>query len=159
VKHHTDPVSDAYFYSYVLTHRRGIPVEETTKETRHPSSGSGAGTTSSSLLTTEQEDEDEESKTVLSHTNLWRREFMDTYRHLREHGNSAFIFILELGLAALVFSVIAKPNQTGAAEVAAIGILFGIWAVPSVLVHLLAQHLERRFSRYDQKLRSEVIQS
>jgi hypothetical protein len=29
----------------------------------------------------------------------WRRDLIDTYRHLREHGNSAFIFVLELVLA------------------------------------------------------------
>jgi hypothetical protein len=153
VKEHGEKVSDAYFYSYVLAHRRGIPVETTEKETRSPQ------VSRESSLTTEKEDEDEETRTVLSHTNSWREEFMDTYRHLREHGNSAFIFILEIGLGALVFCILSKPNQPPTREIGAIGVLFGIWATPSMLVHLLAQHLERRFSRYDQKLRSEVIHS
>jgi hypothetical protein len=153
VKHHGDKVSHAYFYSYVLAHRRGIPIETTEKEVRSPQ------VSRESSLTTEKEDEDDETRTVLSHTNSWRREFMDTYRHLREHGNSAFIFILEMGLAALVFCVLSKPNRSAGQEIGAVGVLFGIWAAPSMLVHLLAQHLERRFSRYDQKLRSEVIHS
>ena len=81
---------------------------------------------------------------------------MDTYRHLREHGNSAFIFLLELVLATLAYGVIARPGQSPSHALSAIGLLFAIWATPSVFVHLLAQHLERRFSRYDQKLKSEA---
>lgn len=151
VKEHGDTVNHAYFYSYVLAHRRGIPVQKTEREVHSQQASRG------SSLTTEKEDEDEETKTVLSHTNSWRQEFMDTYRHLREHGNSAFIFILEIGLAALVFCVLSKPNQSSPQEISAIGVLFGIWAAPSMLIHLLAQHLERRFSRYDQEPRSEVV--
>jgi hypothetical protein len=75
---------------------------------------------------------------------------MDTYRHLREHGNSAFIFLLELALAALTYCVITVPGQSSAHQLGAVGLLFATWAIPSVFVHLLAQHLERRFSRYEE---------
>jgi hypothetical protein len=131
VKGHKDPVSTAYFYTYELTHRRGIPAEET--------------------------EEDDEEGTIVTKKNLWRQEFMDTYRHLREHGNSAFIFLLELALAALAYCVITKPGQSSTHQLGAIGLLFAVWATPSVFVHLLAQHLERRFSRYDVRLRTLLI--
>jgi hypothetical protein len=143
---HGDAVNSAYFYSYVLAYRRGIPAVEEVTDTSRDLIAQTAN------LSTDDEEEKEEVRTRRSHTNLWRREFMDTYRHLREHGNSAFIFLLELALAALVFCVITKPEQTPEHQLGAIGFLFAIWSVPSVFVHLLAQHLERRFSRYDQKL-------
>jgi hypothetical protein len=83
----------------------------------------------------------------------WRKEFMETYRHLREHGNSAFILLMEIALAALAYCVIAKPGQSPTHQLAAIGVLFAVWATPSMFVHLISQHLERRFSRYDLKIR------
>lgn len=82
----------------------------------------------------------------------WRQDLIATYRHLREHGNSAFIFLLELTLAVLVYFVIRKPGQTAEQQLGAIGGLFAIWAAPAVFVHLLGQHLERRFSRFDERL-------
>jgi len=120
VKGHEDPVFEAYFYSYVMAHRR-----------------------------TEKPDSETETKE-------WRGEFMETYRHLREHGNSAFIFLLELALAALTYCVITKPGQSPTHELGVVGLLFAVWALPSIFVHLLAQQLERRFSRYDLKLRNDT---
>lgn len=156
IKGHGDLVSPAYFYSYVLAHRRGLPA---VKETEVKGPASENSTSVAEGLPDEEEEEEEEITTTRSRTNLWRKEFMDTYRHLREHGNSAFIFLLEIVLAALVYCVIAKPGQSPAHELGAVGFLFAIWATPSVFVHLLAQHLERRFSRYDQKLKSGVRRS
>jgi len=83
--------------------------------------------------------------------NSWRQDFTDTYRHLREHGNSAFIFILELALAALSARLVTAPGHiSDQCKLSLIGVLFAAWAMPSMFVHLLAQNLERRFSRYDQ---------
>jgi hypothetical protein len=124
VQGHEDPVSSAYFYAYVLAHRRTVLAEKPENETKNKE---------------------------------WRKEFIETYRHLREHGNSAFIFLLELVLAALVYCVITKPGQSSTHQMGAIGVLFAIWALPSIFVHLLAQHLERRFSRYDLKIRSGSV--
>jgi hypothetical protein len=94
--------------------------------------------------------ETETKQGTTNRRDLWRKEFMDTYRHLREHGNSAFIFLLELALAALTYCVITTPGQSSAHQIGEVGLLFAIWAIPSAFVHLLAQHLERRFSRYEQ---------
>jgi hypothetical protein len=123
VSGHEDKVFDAYFYTYVLAHRRTILAEKPKMET-----------------------EDKQ----------WRAEFVETYRHLREHGNSAFIFLLEIVLAALAYCVITKPDQSPTHQLSAIGLLFAVWALPSIFVHLLAQQLERRFSRYDLKARTET---
>lgn len=82
----------------------------------------------------------------------WHQDFIAGYRHLREHGNSAFIFILEIALALLVYFVTRKPGQTSEQELGAIGTLFALWATPAMFVHLLGQHLERRFSLYDRRV-------
>jgi hypothetical protein len=79
----------------------------------------------------------------------WNRDFIETYRHLREHGNSAFIFLLEIPLAALLECVIRKPCQELSREMASIAVLLVIWAAPAVFVHALGQQFERQFSRFD----------
>jgi hypothetical protein len=77
------------------------------------------------------------------------RDFIDTYRHLREHGNSAFIFILELTLATAISGIIKCFPGNPIMSLSLISILLVIWSFPSMLVHLLAQHLENRFSAYE----------
>jgi hypothetical protein len=126
VPSHTGRVSHAFDYTSVLARRRGRPAEET-------------------------EAHDLDEGVTITSRDVWRIEFMDTYRHLREHGNSAFIFLLELVLAALACCVLTKSGLTPAHQLSSLGVLFAIWAFPAMLVHLLAQHLERRFSRYDQE--------
>jgi len=85
----------------------------------------------------------------------WHREFIDTYRHMREHGNSAFIFLLELTLAGLCFLVITASKSEGATyQLSLVGLLFAVWAIPAMFVHLLGQQIERRFSWYDRKLQA-----
>ena len=125
-------VTLAYGYSYSLSRRRGKVTETTT--------------------TTDPDDDEQVSKT---RRELWHKDYMETYRHLREHGNSAFIFLLELALAALVYCVITGSVHSEQRQVSAVGILFAIWAVPAVFVHLLAQHLERRFSWFDRRLEKD----
>ena len=81
---------------------------------------------------------------------LWHKEYVETYRHLREHGNSAFIFVLELILATLVYCI-TIPSESGAKQLSAIGLLFAIWAFPAVSAHLVGQFLERRFSHFERR--------
>jgi hypothetical protein len=130
-------VTVVYGYSYTLSTRRGRPAKTT--KTQDPPLPAGA-------------DDDERVTTNLGEV-LWHKDFMDTYRHLREHGNSAFIFLLEVGLAALVYSI-TKSERSAGQQLSAIGVLFAIWAAPAVLVHLIGQHLERRFSHFDRRLPS-----
>ena len=89
----------------------------------------------------------------------WREDLVETYRHQREHGNSGFIFLLELVLAGLTYCIVANGELSDPLKkLSAVGILFGFWAFPAALVHMLAQHLERRFSRYDFDLPPESVQ-
>jgi hypothetical protein len=132
-------VSQAYAFAYTLAVRRGIYEVETTK---------------SPDLDNEPDNKvrDDEDAVTTHRQKAWRQEMIASYRHMREHGNSAFIFLLELGLAALGYCVITKAGQTPAQQLGALGALFALWASPSVFVHLLGQHLERRFSKFDAKL-------
>lgn len=129
-----DDVSPAFGFAYALARRRGV-AEESVEDTK-------SGDITNDVI--------ERSRTI-----RWRSELMDTYRHLREHGNSAFIFVLEIILAALCYSVIDGMSWSPEKQLSALGILFAIWALPSMFVHLLGQHLERRFSWYDQRLKSK----
>ena len=55
-------------------------------------------------------------------------------------------------LASLSFCIVTKPGQSHVQQLGAIGTLFAVWAVPSAFVHLLGQHLERRFSHFDRRV-------
>lgn len=137
-------VSKIYAYAYALSRRRGIAEEiKTTKQAAK-----------------DQEDQDTGDKfdeeTEWQKRSIWRREFIDTYRHMREHGNSAFIFILELTLAGLCYLLLTAYRYEHAAfQLSLLGILFAIWAIPAMFVHFVGQHIERRFSWYDQKVTSQ----
>jgi hypothetical protein len=82
---------------------------------------------------------------------VWHKEYMETYRHMREHGNSAFIFMLELVLATLIYCN-TVPSECATKQLSAIGLLFAIWALPAVSAHLMGQYLERRFSHFERRL-------
>jgi hypothetical protein len=79
----------------------------------------------------------------------------DSYRHLREHGNSFFIVLLEI-LLGLVLVGAGMLGDSGSAGVSLmdsklqlyLAILF-IWILPAVLVWLVGTLFERRFSGAD----------
>jgi hypothetical protein len=126
-------VNFLYGYCFALATRRAkrIKVEEKT--------------------TTSNGADDDESIITKRGEAIWQKDYMETYRHLREHGNSAFIFLLELALAALVYCVV-KPENNEFQQLSAIGVLFAIWAIPAIFVHLIGQYLERRFSHFERRL-------
>jgi len=70
--------------------------------------------------------EETENETSSTRRIIWRSELVETYRHMREHGNSAYIFLYELALAALVYCVFAKPFQSEEQQLGAIGALFAL---------------------------------
>jgi hypothetical protein len=146
------PVSPMFGFAYTLARRRGVPEETEMTKIGTPSPAAAASVNAPSDI--DDDDEEEEIKEVTTSRRIkWRPEFIDTYRHLREHGNSAFIFVLELVLAALAYCVGIEPARSDAETLSSIGQLFALWAFPSFFVHLASQHLERRFSRYDFKLK------
>jgi hypothetical protein len=125
-------VTSAYGYAFALATRRAkrAKIEETAE-----ADGS---------------DDDERIITKRGEA-LWHKDYMETYRHLREHGNSAFIFLLELTLAALIYCI-TVPDKTADKQLSTIGLLFAVWTAPAVLAHFIGQYLERRFSHYDRRL-------
>lgn len=137
----TGPVSKIFAYAYALSKCRGVAEElRITKQS-----------------TKDQEDQDTGDKfdeeTEWQKRSVWRREFIDTYRHMREHGNSAFIFVLELTLAGLCYLLlVAYRSESASFQLSLLGILFALWAIPAVFIHLVGQHIERRFSWYDRKV-------
>lgn len=80
-----------------------------------------------------------------------RVELIESYRHLREHGNSAFIFVAELLLTALLYMAVTSSLKGDYSVLATLGALLGVWAAPAVGMHLLGQHLERQFSYFDDR--------
>lgn len=131
-------VSPAFGFAYALARRRGIPKEIEKKRS----------ITSTDEVYVDVEGEEVKAERIIE----WRRELISSYRHLREHGNSGFIFMFELALAALASFVVTKPGQTPQQQLGALGALFTLWSLPVIFVHLLGQHLERRFSKYDQRI-------
>lgn len=115
-----------FSYSFSLAQRRGI-LEKSKSEETTADNGNTARQTKS----------------------YWHKEFIESYRHLREHGNSAFIFFLELVLASLIYLSIKGSTLSPHAQISTVGIILAIWASPAILIHLLGQLLERRFSQFD----------
>ncbi|MBB1624452.1 hypothetical protein [Achromobacter sp. UMC71] len=82
----------------------------------------------------------------------WAAEYVTSYRHLREHGNAAFILILQAVLCTLVYLCLTGPEGRSTwppseswrlwEAYALCFLLLVIWAAPSVLVHQLSQKLE-----------------
>lgn len=72
------------------------------------------------------------------------RDLADSYKHLREHGNTAFIFFLELALCPVIF--LALKGSSKYLDFAWLVPLLLIWVFPATAVHWFGQHLERRFS-------------
>lgn len=78
-------------------------------------------------------------------------ELTESYRHLREHGNSFFIVVLELILALVLvaigrfaFAEFASERDASGALGLYIGTVF-VWVVPAAFVWLIATRLERDF--------------
>lgn len=90
---------------------------------------------------------DNDDGTTETSTNSRLVDLAESYKHLREHGNTAFIFLLELALCPVFF--VALRNQKDTVDFSYVAIFVLIWIIPSALVHFLGQHLERRYSLFD----------
>jgi hypothetical protein len=134
------PSSLVYAFLVTLAMRRGIVNKETTTTTPVPADP-------------DTDDEPEPQQTTqVEEESRWQREFIDSYRHMREHGNSGFIFALELALAAACYGIVRLPESDGPEVLSVLGGFFALWSLPAVFVHLLGQHLERRYSIFDHRL-------
>lgn len=78
-------------------------------------------------------------------------EIVDSYRHLREHGNSFFIVFLELALGVVLFEASGLMPQNTASRVPTLGVVriylavIVAWILPAVFVWLISTLFERRF--------------
>lgn len=135
------PTSLIYAFLVTLAMRRGVVNKKTTT------------TTAAIQADPDTDDEPEPQQTTqIEEESRWQREFIDSYRHMREHGNSGFIFTLELALAAACYGIVRLPRLDGPEVLSVLGALLAMWSVPAVFVHLLGQHLERRYSIFDRRL-------
>ena len=139
------PTSKLYKYTFKLAQRRAVMADD--QKTMH-------------LFKNQKEVTGQDKFDEEAISDERKREIIDTYRHMREHGNSAFIFVLELTLAGLCYLIlIAFSSYDAIQQLSLIGILFGVWAIPAVFIHRVGQQIERRFSLYDQKIARNKISS
>lgn len=135
------PSSLVYAFLVTLAMRRGIVNRKATT------------TTAANQADPDTDDEPAiQQTTQVKEESRWQREFIDSYRHMREHGNSGFIFALELALAAACYGIVRLPKLDGPEVLSVLGALLAMWSIPAVFVHLLGQHLERRYSIFDRRL-------
>jgi hypothetical protein len=76
--------------------------------------------------------------------------FVQSYRHLREHGNAFYIVLCEILLGVGLYSI-CNLVPTGNVEIPAgnlllLAVLLGLWVLPGVLVWNLATKLEIEFA-------------
>lgn len=135
------PSALIYAFLVTLSMRRGVVRRQTL-----------TATTAAPISTDADDEPDPTQTTYVEEESRWQKEFIDSYRHMREHGNSGFIFVLEIGLAAACYGIVRLPGLDGTQALSLIGVLFAVWAVPAVFVHMLGQHLERRYSMFDWRL-------
>lgn len=70
-------------------------------------------------------------------------EIVDSYRHLREHGNSFFIVTLELLLGWILYAIgLALPAEV---RIKTYVFFLFLWVVPSALVWFIGTAIEREF--------------
>lgn len=140
----TRPTPLLYAFLVSLAKRRGVVSEKKT-------------TTTSGADATAEEDTGTNEKITEEQETRWKMELVESYRHMREHGNSAFIFLLELILAAACYGVMTLPQAKAPETLSIIAALLAFWSVPAAFVHLLGQQLERRYALFDGKLDASKV--
>lgn len=116
----------AYAYLRKLSERRGITTRDKVEPDNQPKTASKL----KERIVTRKDEKD----------------MVDSYRHLREHGNTALIVLLEFALCPVLY--ICLEDQTGVFNKIWFVAVLSAWVLPSVIIHGLAQQFERRFSRF-----------
>lgn len=70
------------------------------------------------------------------------KEFIESYRHLREHGNAFFIVLLEIALAIPIFMIVSLPSPKMEMKIALMLIVAFLWLSTGMLCWFLANSLE-----------------
>lgn len=75
-------------------------------------------------------------------------DFVESYRHLREHGNAFFILLTEIILGAILFHSGQIPGahaEAAQSQSMIYVIVIVFWIAPAVSVWIIGTHLERQF--------------
>lgn len=76
-----------------------------------------------------------------------RGDLVESYKHLREHGNSFAIVVLEIILAMLIYlAAIFPKNPIPGSAMSNIILILLVWVTPAAFVWLIGTRLERAFS-------------
>ena len=76
------------------------------------------------------------------------KEITDSYKHLREHGNTALIILLEISLASLLYFSLRFEREKEFMDFSIVSIILIIWVFPAALVYFYGHLLERKFSGF-----------
>ena len=79
------------------------------------------------------------------------KDITDSYKHLREHGNTALIILLEILLAFILYFSLHFERENKFMDFSIVSIILIIWIFPAALVYFYGHLLERKFSEFDNK--------
>lgn len=74
------------------------------------------------------------------------KDITDSYKHLREHGNTALIILLEILLAFILYFSLRFERENEFMDFSIVSIILIIWVFPAALVYFYGHFLERKFS-------------
>ena len=77
------------------------------------------------------------------------KDITDSYKHLREHGNTALIILLEILLAFLLYVSLRYERENGYMDFSIVSIILIIWIIPAAGIYFYGHLLERKFSGFE----------
>lgn len=83
------------------------------------------------------------------------KDITDSYKHLREHGNTALIILLEISLASIFYFSLRFERENGYMDFSIVSIILIIWIFPAALVYFYGHLLERKFSRFPYEIENK----
>lgn len=79
------------------------------------------------------------------------KDITDSYKHLREHGNTALIILLEILLAFILYFSLRFERENKFMDFSIFSIILIIWVFPAALVYFYGHLSERKFSGFKNK--------
>ena len=79
------------------------------------------------------------------------KDITDSYKHLREHGNTALIILLEILLAFILYFSLRFERENKFMDFSIVSIILIIWVFPAALVYFYGHLSERKFSGFKNK--------
>lgn len=79
------------------------------------------------------------------------KDITDSYKHLREHGNTALIILLEILLAFILYFSLRFEKENNFMDFSIVSIILIIWVFPAALVYFYGHLSERKFSGFKNK--------